>query len=742
MTFLDRTLARPAAAGPASRLLPVLTTGMVAGLLEVTVAVSFAALIFSGDLSAFVGYGVGLVLLASLINITFIALLASVPGTTGGAQDLPVAIMAVAAASMASQLSGSAPPQDVFVTVVAAIGITTLATGAFLFALGHFRLGQLVRFMPYPVVGGILAGTGWLMTAGAIGMMTGQPLGLPLPQADMLLHWLPGVLFAVALLWAHERTSHALLIPGMVLAGTALFHAVMFAAGRSMADLSAQGWLLGSFGEGGLWRQWSWDDLDRVHWRTIAGQAVGLATIPVLSAVALLLNVSALEIAVRRDVDLNRELKAAGVANLFVGAAGGPTGYQELGMSTMSHRVGAASRLTGLVAVLVCGVALFYGGALMSLFPKLVLGGLLLFLGLSFLVDWVWKAWFTLPKGDYAVVIVILLCTALLGFLEAVAVGLALAAILFVVYYSRVDALRLMLSGANVHSRIMRTPAQREVLRQRGHATCVLQLQGYLFFGTASRLLTQVRGRLDDPALPALRYVLLDFQRVTGVDTTVTLTFNKLRQLMQPRDITLVVTGASAVVTGQLALASLREDEGCRMFADLDRGLEWCESQLLGETPQAQGEPGVEPPVHEILARWLPNPESADRLLNYLQREELATGQSLMRRGDVPDDLYILTSGQLTAQRDQTEGSGREPLRLQTQRPVQIVGEIGFYLGQARSADVIADEPSVVYRLSADELRRMEVQDPALASALHRLVVNLVSSRVMHLTEAVDALQR
>ena len=742
MTFLDRTLARPAAAGPTSRLLPVLTTGLVAGLLEITVAVSFAALVFSGDLSAFVGYGIGLVLLASLINITCITLLASVPGTTGGAQDLPVAIMAVAAASMASQLSGRAPPQDVFVTAVAAIGITTLATGAFLFALGHFRMGRLVRFMPYPVVGGILAGTGWLMTAGAIGMMTGQPLGLPLLQADMLLHWLPGVLFAVALLWAHERTSHTLLIPGMVVAGTALFHAAMFAAGRSMADLSAQGWLLGSFGEGGLWRQWSWGDLDRVHWRTIAGQAVSMATIPVLSAVALLLNVSALEIAVRRDVDLNRELKAAGVANLLAGAAGGPTGYQELGISTMSHRAGAASRMTGLVAVLVCGVALFYGGALMSLFPKLVLGGLLLFLGLSFLVDWVWKAWFTLPKGDYAVVIVILLCTALLGFLEAVAVGLALAAILFVVYYSRVDAMRLMLSGANFHSRIMRTPSQQEVLRQQGDATCVLQLQGYLFFGTASRLLTQVRGRLDDPALPTLRYVLLDFQRVTGVDTTVTLTFNKLRQLMQPREITLVVTGASAVVTGQLALASLREDEGCRMFADLDRGLEWCESQLLGETSPALGEPGVEPPVHEILARWLPNPESADRLLNYLQRQELATGQRLMRRGDAPDDLYILTSGQLTAQREQTEGSGREPLRLQTQRPVQIVGEIGFYLGQTRSADVIADEPSVVYRLSADELRRMEVQDPALASALHRVVVNLVSSRVMHLTEAVDALQR
>jgi sulfate permease, SulP family len=337
MTPLARSLAsRIADAGYPSRLLPVLTTGLVAGLLEIVVAVSFGALIYTGDLSAFVGHGIGLALLATLINISFIALFASLPGTMGGSQDLPVAIMAVAAAAIARQLSGSAPPQAIFITVVAAIGITTLATGACLLALGHFRMGRLVRFLPYPVVGGMLAGTGWLLTTGAIATMTDQPLGLALLQA------------------------------GMVLAGAVLFHAVMWMAGRSVAEVSSQGWLLGPFGEGGLWRQWSWGDLDQVQWRTIAGQAASMATIPVLSAVALLLNATGLEIAVQRDVDLNRELKAAGIANLFTGLAGGLTGYQQLGMSAMSHRVGAASRLTGLVAALVCGVALVQGASLMS----------------------------------------------------------------------------------------------------------------------------------------------------------------------------------------------------------------------------------------------------------------------------------------------------------------------------------------------------------------------------------------
>ena len=744
MTSLTRALARLAGAGQASRLLPIVTTGLVVGLLEIVVAVSFGVLIFSGDLAPFVGHGIGLALLATLVNTVFIALFASLPGTMGGSQDLPVVIMAVAAAAIAKELSGVAPPQEVFVTVVAAIGLTTLATGAFLLALGHFRLGRLVRFLPYPVIGGMLAGTGWLLTTGALATMTDQPLGLSLLQADMLPRWLPGVLFAGVLLWAYERSAHSLLIPVMVFAGTALFHAVMGWRGMSMDELSAQGWLLGPFSEGGLLRPWSWDDLAQIHWGSIAAQAASMATIPVLCAVALLLNASGLEIAVQRDVELNRELKAAGIANLFTGAVGGLAGYQQLGMSTMTHRVGAASRWTGLAAALVCAVALFEGATLMSLFPKVVLGGLLLFLGLSFLVEWVWQAWFKLPRADYAVVILILLCTALLGFLEAVAVGLAAAVVLFVVHYSKVDVVRQVLSGASFRSRVMRSLPQRESLRLQGDATCVLQLQGYLFFGTAGRLLAQVRSRLDDPALPALRYLLLDFHRVTGADTTITLTFHKLRQLMQAHQLTLVVTEASAAVTAQLALAGLQDGAPCRLFPDLDHGLEWCESQLLDEAPADAARRGMERPLQEVLAELLPDTDtaSAERLAGYLQREELCAGQWLMRRGEPPEHLYVLVGGQLTAQREQPQESGREPLRLQTQRGVQVIGEIGFYLGQPRSADVIADEPSVVYRLSAHELLRMERQDPALASLLHQLIVRLLAGRVMHLTDAVDALQR
>jgi SulP family sulfate permease len=72
----------------------------------------------------------------------------------------------------------------------------------------------------------------------------------------------------------------------------------------------------------------------------------------------------------------------------------------------------------------------------------------------------------------------------------------------------------------------------------------------------------------------------------------------------------------------------------------------------------------------------------------------------------------------------------------------RVVGEIGFYLGQARTASVIADVPSIVYRLSRETLTRMEQESPETASALHRVIVHLLSERLTHMIGTVNALQQ
>ncbi|HEV2359807.1 MAG TPA: cyclic nucleotide-binding domain-containing protein [bacterium] len=82
-----------------------------------------------------------------------------------------------------------------------------------------------------------------------------------------------------------------------------------------------------------------------------------------------------------------------------------------------------------------CAAVLFFGAGLLSFFPKPVLGGFLFFLGLSFLVEWLYDAWFKLPRTDYVLVLLILAAVGAVNFLAGVGMGVVVAIVLFVVNY-------------------------------------------------------------------------------------------------------------------------------------------------------------------------------------------------------------------------------------------------------------------------------------------------------------------
>src|SRR4030095_11988944 len=108
------------------------------------------------------------------------------------------------------------------------------------------------------------------------------------------------------------------------------------------------------------------------------------------------------------------------------------------------------------------------GASLLAFVPTPVVGGLLFYVGTAFLVEWLYDAWFRLPHIDYALVVVILAVVGAVGFLQGVAVGIAIAIVLFVVNYSRVDVVKHVLSGTTYQSRLERPLEQRHLLSRFG----------------------------------------------------------------------------------------------------------------------------------------------------------------------------------------------------------------------------------------------------------------------------------
>ena len=349
-------------------LLPVLSIGLVDGIIVIPLVTSFAILIFSGELRTFATTGVGMVLLGGLIIQVIIGLMSSVPGMIGGPQDSPAAILGLTAAAIAASMK-DAPIEAKFITVVATIFLTSMISGLFFIFIGGFKLSRFVRFVPYPVVGGFIAGTGLLLVQGAISILLGFTPSLAnlniLFKAENLLLWIPGVVFGALVLIASRRFNHFLTYPALLIGTIIVFYISMGISGFGTSELRQMGLLLGPFPHGALWKPLDFSLLAQVDWKIIVSQTSNIAAIAIISLVSLLLNASALELIAQKDVDLDRELISTGIANIAGGLGGSSVGYHMLGISSLSFRMGISSRGVSLFAASVTGITLLFGASLL-----------------------------------------------------------------------------------------------------------------------------------------------------------------------------------------------------------------------------------------------------------------------------------------------------------------------------------------------------------------------------------------
>ncbi len=724
-----------------SQIVPGLSAGLVVGVINVIFAISLSALVFAGDNSPYIANGIGFILLGGIPPLLLLSLFSSYKGSMAIPQDAPAAILAVMAAGVMQSMVAS-PPQEKYITVVAVIILTTVLTGSTYVLLGQFRLGSLVRFLPYPVIGGFLAGTGWLLVTGGIGVMSDasfrfSDLGA-LFQSDIVWRWVPGLILAFIMLLILNRYSHFLVLPGMLIGIVILFYVIMFFAGTPISVLSEKGWLLGPFSDANLWQPLHLSDIALIHWNSILAQTGGMASIIMISVVSLLLNASGIELTIRQDLDLNRELRMTGLGNILGGLLGGTVNYHGLTDTAINHKIGKGSRVSGWVVAAVYALPLFFGAAALSYVPKIMLGSLLILFGLSFLYEWIYQSWFSFSRLEYVVIFLILIVIATLGYLQGVGVGIVAAVVLFVVNYSRVSVTKHALTGAELQSRFTRSPNQRKSLIEQGEKTFILQLQGFIFFGTANKLLEQVRGRVEDAKQTPLQFLILDFAKVSGLDSTAMLSFSKMKQILQDRSITILVTGPSAEILNQLEKGDFVsiDSDTATAFPDLDHGLEWVENKILNAANEQQdGNISLKDMFHQLL----PNETHLKDLFKFLEKRDVKTGDYLMRQEDAPDNIYFVESGQVTAQ---LEYPNQPPVRLETMKSGRVIGELGFYLGQKRTAAVIADEPSTVYLLSAKNLAKMEKKAPEVASYFHQLIIQLMAERTTHLIRTVAALEK
>jgi SulP family sulfate permease len=730
----------------------IVAAGLIIGAVEVVLAIAFAALVFGGLLAGRMPDAIGLYLGAAALTLGFLAWRSGSRGVVGSVQDAPAAVLAGIAGIAAAKAKDLATiarqaglkdydAPDVFLTVVAATLVVTVLCGVVFLVIGRYRLASVVRFVPYPVVGGFLAGTGWWLFKSGVNAATNtqvHPLyalthdvGLFTAFENLfkyhLSQLLAALVFGVILLIAVRVIRRPLVIPAVIGIGLVVFVVGMVVTGSSLDEVRADRWLLGPFESARLWQPWSFRAITGADWISVLKSWAGIFDVVFVATLALLLNVSGTELILDKDLDTNREVRDAGMLNVVSGIFGGVPGYHALSLSALGERMKVDARAAGLIAAAVPLAAVLFGASVVALIPRVIVGGVLVFLGLAFIVEWVWDKRHVLPRREYWVVWVILIGVIVWGFRVGVVLGLVLAVLLFAIKYGRVDLVSEVAFGDTYRSNVDRPAIERAELRAHADRVQILRLSGFVFFGSTNRVLEVVRRRVEE-ASP--RFLVIDLRRVSGVDSSAVVSFAKVASIAEATGFELIFTGASEPVRAQLTRGGVTETEGpVRFEPDLDRGLQRVEDALLSS-------PGLPDAKAEHPAGGSPD-GLPPALTAHLERVALEAGDVLLHQDDPPGDVFVLESGRLVVETTTHEGTR---MRLRTLRPGVVVGEVTLYTGVARTADVVAETSSVVLRIGRERIERLEAEEPETAALLHRWLATTLAERLTDARGVVDAL--
>jgi SulP family sulfate permease len=523
--------------------------------------------------------------------------------------------------------------------------------------------------------------------------------------------------------------DNALSVPAILFAAGLIFYAVLFLNEIGLDEAAANGLLPAIESTGSLIPVFNWDYVQEIRWMVIMEQADGIVVVALLCSVMLLLDVSGIELLAQKDLNPDHELQVMGYTNVVNGALGGFPGVHDVSDTALVETLGGRGRLTGFIYSTLVVAAILAGAEFMKIVPTFLLGGLLIYVGLEFLIDWVWKARDELPLSDYVVVILILIVIILSDILQGVTFGFFVAIILFVVNYSKLSVIKIETNGSDHASNVDRDLETRELLNKEGNRVLILVLQGFIFFGTADKLITSIRNRIKDPEAYKVDFLVLDFHHVSQLDTSAIITFSKLAQLSDREGFHIVISGADDGSLKQLVkhgFFTFGDQEWERVYKEqLDTAVDWCERSILADLKIDTGEHKLA--LADVLGRIAYEESDVKLLSDFFVTENRKAGEYLFNEGDKGESLYFVGSGTVLVV---LKALNQKERILRKYKSGAILGEMAIYTGENRTASVRIEEDAQLFRLDKEKLEEMSRKFPASTAALHTYIVRVLAERL------------
>ncbi len=716
--------------------------GLAAMLVALPSAIAFGVTIYSPLGASYAAQGA----LAGILGVVALGLVAPALGGTNRLITAPCAPAAAVVSAFAIEfMHGGGKPE----TALLLMSLLGLLAGLLQFIFGTVRLGQLIKYMPYPVVSGYLSGVGLIIIISQVPIFLGTPKGTHFWEsltAPGLWKWQSlavGTVTIAVMLIAPRFTK---LVPAAILA---LLAGTLALFGLGLADpallrLEGNPFIVGTFGgSGGSFTEvmaGRWQAVGNVGMDQLMYIAVPALTLAVLLSIDTLKTCMVLDALTRSRHDSNRELIGQGLGNVCSAVIGGMPGAGQMGATLVNMSSGAVTRISGVIEGVLAFIAYLVLAVWIARVPVAALAAILVVVGVR-MID---RHSFQFLRQrttmlDFVVISAVVVTALTVSLIAASGTGIALAVMLFIREQIGGAVVRRKLTCNEAFSKRVRTQEEMEVLLAHGERGIVVELQGSLFFGTANQLYTAL-----EPELKTRDYLILDLRRVQSVDVTAAHMLDQVKDTLAERNGFLILSQLPQNLPSGKDMQQYFDQVGLvhpespvRVFGELDQALEWVEDRILEGVVCDIGEHGplVVSDFELFKGR---KPDTLAALEQCLVKRSYKAGDKIFSLGDGGDELFLIRSGAVRIILPISEKQGHH---LGTFGRGAFFGEMTFLDGDVRSADAVAFSDTDLYVLSRKAFDSMVEEHKKLGVVFMEGLASVLAARLRYTNAELRVLE-
>ena len=482
-------------------------------------------------------------------------------GIASGVSPEKGIITAIIAGFIISLLGGSkvqiGGPTGAFIVIIygiiqqygeAGLIVATLMAGILLILLGVFKLGAIIKFIPYPIIVGFTSGIAVTICTTQIADIFGLNFGGEKVPGDFIgkwmiyfrhfdtVNWWNAVVSILSIIIIAITPRFSKKIPGSLIAiivVTIGVYVLKTYAGIDSIDTIGDRFTIKS--------ELPEAAIPTLNWEAIKDLFPVAITIAVLGAIESLLSATVADGVTGDKHDSNTELIAQGTANLITPLFGGIPATGAIARTMTNINNGGKTPVAGIIHAIVLLLILLFLMPLAQYIPMACLAGVLVIVSYN-MSEWrTFKALLKNPKSDVTVLLITFFLTIIFDLTIAIEVGLVIACILFMRRVMETTEISVIKDEIDPNDELDIAVCEEHLIIPAGVE--VYEINGPYFFGIATKFEETMAQLGDRPKVRIIR-----MRKVPFIDSTGIHNLTSLCKMSQKEKITIVLSGVNEKV--------------------------------------------------------------------------------------------------------------------------------------------------------------------------------------------------